>query len=153
MRSLTVIFTGFCVLWHSVLGCCAAHVPAGSPSATVKCCTNSATTDCAVKKSRQCKHDVAHEDCHSTSLDDGADHHQPESPAEHECRHDYCQWLVGNSGSHSFDFQIEFLACVCFQIQLTLELASLNSSGAFYRDQIAFQAPLRLYLEFGAMLI
>ena len=153
MRSLTVLITGFCVLWHSLLGCCAAHPPTDSASGVVKCCTKSAAEGCTAMNSSHCEHSAAHESAHKDSTTDSASDHRTNAPANHECRHEHCQWLAGDCGSPSIEFKVEFIACVCFSPQAERGSASFDSRDALCRGQSASRAPLRLYLEFGAILI
>lgn len=153
MRLFTILTTGICVFVHSVFGCCAASVPASEGGVAV-CCSASVTKDCVVNEHACCGQEFAHEkDRHVESKNQDRDDDRPESPSEHECRHDHCQWLVGNDGQNSIDLKIEWLFVSCFPIQPTLASTTGAGREAIHRNRFNSKAPLRLYLEISVLLL
>lgn len=147
MSRLTALITGFQVLAHSVIGCCAHSTPNQVESAS-RCCQRAAVYaphQCAYQRS--CASDSG---CPALCASSSENHNSGQQPVHH-CPHDACQWVVQKDIAPTADvLQMAYLSAIT-------QAAHLDADGpvAFAESTYApiFAPPMRLHLWVGVLLI
>jgi hypothetical protein len=147
MSRLTALITGFQVLAHSVIGCCA-HSTSNQVECPSRYCQHAAAyapSQCAHQHSR-----ALNNNCTGPRSSSSGTHDSGERPIHH-CPHDACKWVVQKDVIRSADvMQIAYFSAIT-------QATCLDADGpvAFVESSYSpiFAPPMRLHLWVGVLLI
>jgi len=140
MQFVLTQLTVFCLLAHAILGCCADywHSPEVRPAAGSSSVSDDADQSQSAHGHSSCR-------CRHVIEEQNSGGHQ--DPAQHQCEHDYCQWIASDGGHQNVAMGVLWWLNDCI---VTATLSAVNTENDARFDVRPFHSEtgdsLRLHL-------